>query len=45
MIKCDDCGKEIIGTHIYWKGRNRCWKCDEKFLLKTRNNQNGIRKL
>ena len=31
MIKCDDCRKEIIGTHIYWEGKRRCWKCDEKF--------------
>ena len=29
-IQCDDCGKDIHGTHIYFRGKNRCWKCDGK---------------
>jgi len=27
---CGDCGKESR-TLIYWKGKDRCSKCDEKF--------------
>ncbi len=30
-MKCDDCGKEVQGSCIYYKGKDRCWKCDEKF--------------
>ncbi len=30
-MKCDGCGNEVQGTHIYYRGKNRCWKCDEKF--------------
>ncbi len=27
---CEACGKESR-TLVYWKGKNRCLKCDEKF--------------
>lgn len=27
---CEDCGKESRPL-VYWKGKDRCSKCDEKF--------------
>ncbi len=44
MMECDDCKKEIQGTHIYWKGKNRCWKCDELFAKSQKREvkNNGI---
>ena len=39
MITCDDCGKDIHGTHVYYKDKNRCWKCDGKLNKEAKEDE------
>ena len=43
MEKCADCGNEFEKgqMRIYWKGKNRCEKCD-KIFTENQNDKNKI---